>query len=103
MINIALLLFAAFSYSVGGYYMKLSDGLTRGGPSLIVLALFGLGASLQMVAMRQREMSSTYIIVLGIEAIAALALGTMLLNESITPIKLGGIMLIVAGMLALRS
>ncbi|HRW49315.1 MAG: SMR family transporter [Caldilinea sp.] len=103
MINIALLLVAAVSYSVGGYFMKLSDGLTRGGPSLIVLALFGLGASLQMVAMRQREMTSTYIIVLGIEAITALLLGMALLNESLTPIKIGGIILIAAGMLALHS
>ena len=40
-------------------------------------------------AMRQREMTSTYIIVLGIEAITALLLGMALLNESLTPIKIG--------------
>ena len=103
MINIALLLFAAFSYSVGGYFMKLSEGLTRGGPSLIVLALFGLGASLQMIAMRQSEMSSTYIIVLGIEAVTAFLLGMVLLNEDVTPTKLAGVLLIAGGVLALRS
>ena len=103
MINIALLLFAAFSYSVGGYFMKLSEGLTRGGPSLVVLALFGLGASLQMIAMRQSEMSSTYIIVLGIEAVTAFLLGMVLLNEGVTPIKLAGVLLIGCGVLALRS
>ncbi len=103
MINIALLLFAAFSYSVGGYFMKLSEGLTRGGPSLVVLALFGLGASLQMIAMRQSEMSSTYIIVLGIEAVTAFLLGMVLLNEGVTPTKLAGVLLIAGGVLALRS
>lgn len=46
MITVALLHAAAFHFSVGGYFMKLSDGLTRGDPSLMVRALFGSGASL---------------------------------------------------------
>ena len=33
-----LLVVAALSYSVGGYYMKLSEGLTRGGPTALVLS-----------------------------------------------------------------
>lgn len=42
-----------------------------------------------MVAMRQREMPSIYNIVLGIEAIAALVLGMILLYESIHPHERG--------------
>lgn len=103
MINILLLFSAALSYSVGGYFMKLSEGFTRGLPALAVLILFCLGATLQMIAMRQSEMSTTYIIVLGIEAITALALGLLLLNEGITVIKLAGVTLIGLGVLALRS
>lgn len=103
MLNIFLLLTAALSYSVGGYFMKLSEGFTRSGPSLIVLALFCLGATLQMIAMRQSEMSTTYIIVLGIEAVTALALGIFLLNEGVTLFKLAGVALISLGVFALRS
>lgn len=102
-INLALLITAAFSYSVGGYFMKLSDGFTRGLPALAVLALFSVGAASQMIAMRQSEMSTTYMIVLGIEAITALLLGMLLLNEGITPVKAAGVLMIGLGVLALRS
>lgn len=98
-----LLVVAALSYSIGGYYMKLSEGLTRGGPTALVLALFGLGAILQTVAMRHGSMTITYIIVLGIEAITALALGVFLLGEGFSPLKMAGLTLVFLGIIVLRS
>jgi len=98
-----LLVVAALSYSVGGYYMKLSEGLTRGAPTALVLALFGLGALLQTVAMRHGSMSITYIIVLGIEAITAVLLGVFLLGEGFSPGKMAGIVLVFLGIVVLRS
>ncbi len=98
-----LLVVAALSYSIGGYYMKLSEGLTRGGPTALVLALFALGALLQTVAMRHGSMTITYIIVLGIEAITALALGVFLLGEGFSPLKMAGLTLVFLGIIVLRS
>ena len=98
-----LLVVAALSYSVGGYYMKLSEGLTRGVPTALVLTLFGLGALLQTVAMRHGSMSITYIIVLGIEAITAVVLGVFLLGEGFSPVKMAGIVLVFLGIVVLRS
>ena len=94
---------AALSYSVGGYYMKLSEGLTRGAPTVLVLTLFALGALLQTVAMRHSSMSITYIVVLGIEAVTALLLGILFLGEGITAMKLAGIGLVCLGIVVLRS
>jgi len=82
--------------------MKLSDGLSRPGPTLLVLGLFCFGASLQTVAMRQGELSVTYIVVLGLEAITALALGLLFLGEGVTALKVVGISLVALGVVVLR-
>lgn len=100
--NTLLLIVAAFSYSVGGYYMKLSDGLTKGGPTTLVLGLFCLGALLQTIAMRHAEMTITYIMVLGLEALASLLLGLLFLGEGITLMKLIGLLLVGIGVVVLR-
>lgn len=101
--NTLLLITAAFSYSVGGYFMKLSDGLTKGGPTVLVFSLFAFGALLQTIAMRQGEMSVSYIVVLGLEAITALLLGLFFLGEGVTLVKLVGILFVCIGILVLRA
>jgi small multidrug resistance pump len=93
---------AALAFAVGGYFMKLSHGLTRVGPAALVYICFGLGASLQTLAMRDEQMTMTYVIVLGLEAVAAYLIGALLLDEITTPAKLGGIALVVAGMVLLK-
>jgi multidrug transporter EmrE-like cation transporter len=94
---------AALSFAVGGYFMKLSHGLSRVGPAALVYICFGLGASLQTLAMRDEQMTVTYVIVLGLEAVAAYLIGALLLDEITTPAKLGGIALVVAGMVLLKK
>jgi len=94
---------AALSFAVGGYFMKLSHGLTRLGPAALVYVCFGLGASLQTLAMRDEQMTVTYVIVLGLEALAAYLVGALLLDETTTPAKLGGIALVVAGIMLLKK
>jgi multidrug transporter EmrE-like cation transporter len=101
--NTLILIGAAVSYSLGGYYMKLSQGLTKAGATGAVMALFCLGACLQMYAMRQSEMTSNYIIVLGLEAITALSIGIFFLNEGITWPKLIGVCIVVVGVAFLRN
>lgn len=101
--NIFLLVSAALSYSVGGYFMKLSDGLSRPGPTALVLGLFCFGAILQTVAMRHGELSVTYIVVLGLEAITALTLGLFFLGEGVTVLKLAGVFLVTLGIVVLRA
>jgi small multidrug resistance pump/quaternary ammonium compound-resistance protein SugE len=98
-----ILLCAALSYSIGGYFMKLSDGLNRGGPMTAVMILFCLGAGLQMYAMRNTEMTITYVIVLGFEAITATAIGALLLHETFSLTKFLGVLVVVLGVALLRA
>jgi len=94
---------AALSFSIGGYFMKLSAGLTQFRPTVLVFAFFAVGACLQTVAMRGEQMSITYIAVLGLEAIAAFSLGVFLLGERSSVTKIAGIGLVLVGIALLRS
>ena len=48
-------------------------------------------------------MTTTYVIVLGLEAVAAFLLGVVFLNEGTSLAKLGGIGLIVGGIFLLKG
>lgn len=93
---------AALSFSVGGYFMKLSAGLTQFRPSALMFGFFAIGAVFQTIAMRGEQMSITYVVVLGFEAITALSLGVFLLKESASVTKLAGVGLVLAGIVLLR-
>lgn len=99
---LAMLFGAALSFSVGGYYMKLSQGLTVAWASVLVFACFALGATLQTLAMRGSAMTVTYIAVLGLEAITAYALGALLLGEPNSWLKLVGALVVLCGVALLR-
>lgn len=94
---------AALSFSVGGYFMKLSAGLTHLRPTLLMFGFFSVGAVLQTVAMRGEQMAITYIVVLGFEAVTALILSMVLLNENASLSKLAGVALVVGGIVLLRT
>ncbi len=93
---------AALAYSFGGYFMKLSNGFSHLGSTVMVFVLFVTGAALQIWAMRNEQMTVTYIVVLGLEAIVAFGLGVFLLGESSSLAKIGGTSLVLAGILLLR-
>jgi multidrug transporter EmrE-like cation transporter len=93
---------AALSFTVGGIFMKLSEGLTKPLPTLCLLLFFVVGACLQTLAMRGGELGVVYIVVLGVEAVLAFAFGCLLFNERVTLIKSAGILAILAGIIALR-
>ena len=94
---------AALSFSIGGYFMKLSAGLTQFRPTVLVFTFFAIGAGLQTVAMRDQQMAVTYIVVLGLEAVTAFSLGVFFLKESSSLAKLAGVGLVLAGIVVLRT
>ena len=97
-----MVLLAAVSFSVGGYFMKLSDGLTVTGPTLLVFMFFLLGAGLQTIAMRNEQMTITYVAVLGLEAVTAFLMGAFFLQEGSSLPKVAGLCLVLAGIMLLR-
>jgi len=93
---------ASIAYAIGGICMKLSAGLTRPLPTVALYALFFFGASLQTLGMRRADLGVAYIVVLGLEAVAALALSVLVLGETCSPSRLGAVVVVVAGIAWLR-
>ena len=94
---------AALAFTTGGVFMKQADGVRHALPVAAYVTLFGVGAALQSQAMRGTDLGATYILVLGLEAAFAYALGVVLFGEAVTLPKTGAIVLIVAGIALLRA
>ncbi len=90
-------LVASLLFASGGLAMKYSVGLTRLAPSLAVFGCFAAGAACQALGMRQTEMGSAYVTVLGLEAVVAVVLAAAVLGERLNGQKVGAMVVIVAG------
>jgi multidrug transporter EmrE-like cation transporter len=97
-----LVLGSAVSFTTGGIFMKLSDGLSKPWPTVCLFACFLFGACLQTLAMRGEDLGVTYIVVLGVEAILAFLFGWWLFGEAVTWLKVAAVGLIVLGIVGLR-
>jgi small multidrug resistance pump len=98
-----MILSAAMGFALGGAVMKYADGLRNPQPSLIVFVLFVLGAALQIVAMRDTELSVTYLVVLGLEAVLSFSFGIVVFRETMTLLKFVGAIIVVLGIVVLRA
>lgn len=94
---------AAFAYTMGGMYMKLSKGLSKPGPSLLVYFFLTAGASIETLAMDDSELGVTYLCVIGVEFILAFLFGSLLFRENYSHSNLFGVSLIVAGLILLNA
>ena len=56
----SMVMAAALFFTVGGIFMKLSEGLTKFWPTVIVFALFVIGTALQTLAMKREDLAVTY-------------------------------------------
>jgi len=99
---LALYSLAAALYVAAGVFMKHSAGLTRWLPALAMVALFGAGASVQAWAMKQEALGSSYVVVLGLEALLVVVAGYFFFAEQVNARMLGGVVLVVGGILLLR-
>jgi multidrug resistance protein EbrB len=99
---LALYSIAAAFYVAGGVFMKYSTGLTRALPTVALVALFAAGALVQAVAMKHESLGSSYVVVLGLEALLAVVAGYLLFLEPISLKMLLGVVFVVLGIILLR-
>ncbi len=100
--QLLLMIIAALLFAAGGLFMKTSQGLTVPAPSGAVFLFFCAGAACQAIAMKRGEMSAIYVAILGLEAIAAFFLGTVILGEKASLTKMCALVLIVGGIALLE-
>jgi multidrug transporter EmrE-like cation transporter len=82
--------------------MKPSAGFTRVLPSAAVVTCFVIGAVFLTKAVHRGNLSTTYVVGLGLEALVTAALGLFVLHEEITSIQAGGLVLVMGGIALLH-
>jgi multidrug transporter EmrE-like cation transporter len=94
---------AAIGFAIGGIFMKLSLGLSQPLYTMTIFVFFGLGIVLQTLAIERTDLGSSYILVLGLEAIASAIFSTWLFKENFSPTNLIGLAAIAMGVILLRT
>ncbi len=82
--------------------MKMSDGFTRTGPTVVTIISVIVGLWLLALAMRDLPVSVAYPIWTALGAIGTIVLGWLWLGEALTPLKVVSVALIVAGVAGLK-
>jgi len=97
-----LLFFAILSEIVGTTALKLSDGFTRLGPSIVVAVGYGLAFYLLALCLRHIPVGTVYAIWSGLGTMGVALVGVFLFRESLDVPRVAGIILIVAGVAVLN-
>jgi len=101
-LEVVLACLAAVAFSLGGVFMKLSEGASRPLHTAAFLGLFVLGAVLQALALRRTDLGVVYIAVLGLEAAMTLVFSVALFREALSVSRVVAVLLIVTGVVLLR-
>jgi small multidrug resistance pump/quaternary ammonium compound-resistance protein SugE len=101
--SLLIAIMAAFAFTVGGVFMKYSQGLSVLLPTIATYGLFLIGTTLQTFLMHGADLGITYLLVLGLEAILASLFGICIFHEKLSPTNLSGIFLVVVGVACLRA
>lgn len=92
-----ILIIAGAFETVWAYYMKLSDGFSRPGPTVATFAAMALSIGLLGLAMKSLPLGTAYMVWTGIGALGAFVVGIAVLGEAVTPMRVFAAVLIVAG------
>ncbi len=96
------LLVAGLLEVVWAYTMKLSDGFSRPGPSVVTLLAMFASFGLLSLAMRSLPLGTAYGVWTGIGAVGAFIVGVVVLGEQATPMRIAAASLIVGGLVLMK-
>lgn len=82
--------------------LKYTEGFTRPLPTVITIAAMLASLGLLGLAMKELPLGTAYAIWTGIGAVGTVIVGIMLFGESMAPIRLLSVALIVCGLLGLK-
>jgi quaternary ammonium compound-resistance protein SugE len=98
----ALLLIAGLLEIVWAFTMKLSQGFTRPGASVVTLLAMLASFGLLSASMKTLPLGTAYTVWTGIGAIGAFVLGIVVLGESANPARVLAAVLIVSGLVLMK-
>jgi len=96
------LLLAGLFEVVWAFLMKASDGFSKPWPTIGTIAFMIVSFGLLSMAMKTLPLGTAYAIWTGIGAVGAFVVGVMVLGEALTPMRIGGVVLIVSGLVVLK-
>jgi multidrug transporter EmrE-like cation transporter len=97
-----LTILAALLFGSSGYFMKLSEGMTKPVPTIGFCLMLILGGLLLAFALQQGTLGKTYVIVVGLESITTFLLAAFLLGEQMSVFKMVATGVVLGGVLALQ-
>ena len=97
-----ILITAGAFETVWAYYMKLSDGFTRPGPTVATFAAMAVSIGLLGVAMKSLPLGTAYTVWTGIGALGAFVVGIVMLGEAVTAMRLVAAALIISGLVLMK-
>jgi len=96
------LLIAILTEVVGTTMMKVSQGLTRLIPSILMFVMYGVSFVFMALALKKLEVSTAYAIWSGLGTAVIAAIGILWFQESVTIPKLAGTGLVIVGVVLLN-
>lgn len=97
-----ILLIAGLFEIVWAASMKASDGFTNTVPSIITGVAAFISFWLLAMAMKDLPLGTAYGVWVGIGAIGAAIVGIVMFGDAVTPLRIAGIALVTAGIIALK-
>ena len=98
-----LLVLAILSEIVATSALKASDGMTRLGPAVVVVAGYGAAFLLLAHTLRSMPVGFVYAIWSGVGIVGVALVGALLFGEAMTPPKLTGMAFIIVGVAMLKT
>jgi small multidrug resistance pump len=98
-----LLLFAILTEVVGTLALRASDGFSKLTPAAVVVVAYGLSFWLMALALKQIPVGLTYAIWSGLGTALVAVGGVLAFGESMNPMKIASLMVIVAGVAGLSA
>jgi quaternary ammonium compound-resistance protein SugE len=97
-----ILLFAGLFEVCWAVGLKYTDGFSRPIPTLFTVAAIIVSLALLGLAMKELPLGTAYAIWTGVGAVGTVAAGIILFGESVAPIRLASVALILCGLLGLK-
>jgi len=99
-----LILFFAGLFEVGwAIGLKYTDGFTRPLPTLLTVAAMAASLGLLGLAVRELPLGNAYAIWTGVGAVGTVIAGIILFGESMAPMRIVSVLLIVLGLAGLKA
>lgn len=86
----------------GSVCLKLSHGFTNIVPSVLLFVFYGAGIACASYAIRFIDISVAYTIWAGVGTAAIAVIGMTYFNESVTPLKIASIVVVIIGIIGLN-